>query len=103
MVNAISFQPQAWVQYEELKFTANRGANIRKNHCNSIRFIYQFISLNSHRISVISHLISHLISYVISLNSLLISLNSVISPLILLNAFLTSNSIRGEPNTNFNF
>jgi hypothetical protein len=100
-------------------FNNERGANIRKNHCNSIRFTFQFISfnshrisvishpisvnahfiflisLNSHRISVISHLISHLISHVISLNSLLILLSSVISPLISLNVFLTCNSIRG--------
>jgi hypothetical protein len=97
-----------------------RRANIRKNHCNSIRFTYHFISLNSYRISVISHPISvnahfislnshhisanwHLVSHVISLNSLFIllisvisPLISVISPLISLNAFLAFNSIRGE-------
>jgi hypothetical protein len=106
---------------------SHRGANIRKNHYNSIRFTFQFISLNSHRISAISHPISvnahfillislnpiayrsfrsisfrtfffsHIILHVISL---LISLISIISPLIslnrALNAFLACNSIRGE-------
>jgi hypothetical protein len=90
-----------------------RGANILKNHCNSIHFTFYINSLNSHRISVISHpnsvnahfillnshripVISHLFSHVISVNSLLILLNSVISPLNSLNAFLACNSIRGE-------
>jgi hypothetical protein len=52
-----------------------RGASIRKNHCNSscisIRFTYDFISARSHRISVISHPISVNAHFI-----LLISLNS---------------------------